>query len=199
MLPGSRGLVYSNMVVILLMTNEVDAMHGKDLCEKLERFLDDNNMVCGISREFHDMADFRRHYTQSVNAIKCGTRLFPKARFYYYDDLAIFSMLDVIASHTDILDFCLPSLINLLEYDEQNRTEFVKSLYFYLKADKNAAVAAKQLQIHRNTMDYRLRKSSEIMRLNLSNSDISKQIMYSFDVLFYTRGPEFIEMMISEN
>lgn len=78
LLPGSRGLVYNNMIVILLMTNEADVLQGSEVRETLGAFLHDNDMVCGISREFHNIAQFRRHFEQASCTIKIGSRLFPQ-------------------------------------------------------------------------------------------------------------------------
>lgn len=60
----------------------------------------------------------------------------------------------------------------LKEYDEENSTDLLNSLYVYLINDSNVNLAAKQIFVHSNTMSYRLKRITEICGINLNDANL---------------------------
>lgn len=60
----------------------------------------------------------------------------------------------------------------LKEYDEENSTDLLNSLYVYLINDSNVNLAAKQIFVHSNTMNYRLKRITEICGINLNDANL---------------------------
>lgn len=65
--------------------------------------------------------------------------------------------------------FCEDRLHALHEYDRNNASDYARTLETYLFSRCNAGAAAEKLYIHRNTVNYRLRKISEITGEDLSD------------------------------
>ena len=72
------------------------------------------------------------------------------------------------------MDFCSPMLLKLLDYDRENQTDLMNTLYEYLDCSQNTQLAAERLFIHKNTLLYRLNKIRSI---------IDNDLTYSWDLL----------------
>jgi DNA-binding PucR family transcriptional regulator len=57
-----------------------------------------------------------------------------------------------------------------------------ETLKKYLECSKNATVAAEQLFIHRNTLNYRIKKIEELTGLDLDNHNVVQCLMDSFRI-----------------
>jgi DNA-binding PucR family transcriptional regulator len=59
----------------------------------------------------------------------------------------------------------------LLAYDRQHNTDLVATLRAYFEQNANASETARKLYVHRNTLNYRLQRISEISGLDLGSPD----------------------------
>jgi len=59
----------------------------------------------------------------------------------------------------------------LLAHDQENNTEYVKTLEQYIKDKYNITKAARNLHLHRNTLVYRMDKIREILGLPLDDEE----------------------------
>jgi DNA-binding PucR family transcriptional regulator len=64
-----------------------------------------------------------------------------------------------------------PALQRLLEHDERHGSEYVHTLSAYLACTGRLRVAAEQLTIHRNTLEYRLRRIEQVAGISLDDSN----------------------------
>lgn len=82
-------------------------------------------------------------------------------------------VLGVLAgSEQEILrQFCDQKLKVLREYDQNNDSDYTRTLEVYLFNHCNAGEVSEKMFIHRNTVNYRLRKISEITGEDLSDVD----------------------------
>ncbi|MCR4435772.1 MAG: helix-turn-helix domain-containing protein [Clostridiales bacterium] len=142
-------------------------------------------MKSGVSRCFYSLEDLREHYIQSVYALKLGKLLHDERNVFLYEDYAIFHVVEACSAAGDLKKYCHPSLLKLIEYDKQNNTSFVQTLAKYVYNSKNVAETANDLHIHRNTILYRIEKISEIMNVDLTNSNIILQLHFSFKIIEY--------------
>jgi len=185
LIDGSIGVLYQDAIVLLLDRKKNIPMTDTDFLN-LKKSLKEHHLVSGISRRFHKLADLRIHYEQAVAAIELGPLAHPIDSFYTYDKLAFYHLINLSGKEKDLKKFCDPLIFELLEYDEKNKTEFSKSLYEYLISGSNAKSTAFRLGIHRNTMDYRIRKIEEILNINLSNPSLVWSLYCSFKVFEVT-------------
>ena len=55
----------------------------------------------------------------------------------------------------------------LVKYDARNHTDYLEVLYRYLSAECSVQQTAEQMQVHRNTINYKLRQIREILQTDL--------------------------------
>lgn len=81
-------------------------------------------------------------------------------------------ILEQLASR-GLLDLDLPGdpLEGILDHDRENNGQYAESLLAYLDAFGDTASAAKSLNIHDNTLRYRIRRLQELFDLDLDDTD----------------------------
>lgn len=77
-------------------------------------------------------------------------------------------VLDLIAAEGDLSD---PRVQNLVEYDSQHGAGLVESIRAYLDAGLNVRQAAKAIDVHPNTVRYRVGRAEQLSGLDFSDPD----------------------------
>ena len=80
--------------------------------------------------------------------------------------------------------YIFPQLIPLLRYDYLNGQNLSTVLYKYITYNYDAALTAKALYMHRNTVYNKIRQIQEITGLNFSNTASMSMIMDSLKLYF---------------
>lgn len=132
------------------------------------------------------------HQTRSIIDIGRSMRDSPDERIFFYEDYAVYLTVALCAragrellGSSNLVYLCTPALIALLRYDGKYGTDFCKVLYAYLKNDRNASATAAALYIHRNTMQYKLKRMEEIMGESLDDPMVRERLLFSFHVIEY--------------
>lgn len=186
---GSISAVYNDDIVLFLNGNKKIEDCGEEQ-DKLAKLLGGSKLHGGLSRCFHSLSDVPHYYSQAVNAIELGHPMDRQITLYHYDHYVLHHMVAVCAKQMGIRDFCHPSLLVLKKYDGKNGTDFMQSLYQYLKHNKNLIETANALHIHRNTMSYRIKKIEELMDVDLNDTNLSFYLFMSFKILEFIRIQE---------
>ena len=174
-----------NIVMIISCDNEKKFLTTE--LEDLKGFLKTHNMYAGISRCFNSLAEVRGHYLKSLDALKLGVRLDKEAALFKYEDYAIYHIIDMCSNGGNLKENCHPSLLKLIGYDRQNNTKYTRSLYTYIISSKNMTESASTLDIHRNTMQYRIGKIELIMEVDLNDSNILLHLHLSLKILEFLK------------
>jgi len=73
-----------------------------------------------------------------------------------------------------------PALVKLARYDEANQSNLLHTLKVYLEHDRNAQRCANMLYLHRNSLQYRVRRIQEIAGINLDDPTERAYLRLSF-------------------
>lgn len=73
-----------------------------------------------------------------------------------------------------------PAFHDLSVYDAKKNTELCNSLKVYLNCGLNQRMAAKELHVHENTLQYRLRRIREITGLDLNDQSVIRYLYLSY-------------------
>ena len=97
--------------------------------------------------------------------------------------------IDTILSHVDdkaVLDAYVDEHIGrLLQADEIKHGSLCETLERYLKNNCNAKKTAEEMFLHRNTLNYRLKKISEILGCDFTSLDDCMKLKLAFTILRY--------------
>jgi sugar diacid utilization regulator len=153
-------------------------------------FLKMQKSKAGVSMRYYNFSLSAEAYKLASIALEKGKALSHKKAIYHYGEYIIAHMIDMCTLSVNVLSLCHPEVIKLYQYDVAHDTEYLKSLYMYIAEEKHIAIAAKKLNIHRNTLVYRLGKLSEFCTLDLDDSASRLHLIWSYQVLQYLK-PEF--------
>ncbi|WP_411682011.1 PucR family transcriptional regulator [Clostridium thailandense] len=180
----SKSIIYKNYIVMLISRRRKNLLFEEDF-KTLKRFLYDNKLFGGLSRCFTKLVELQKHFVQSLKAVNLGIRMHSKKTLFIYDNYTVYHMMENHSAE-ELKTFCHPSLLTLMEYDKQNNTTYLESLYTYISRDRNKVESADLLHIHRNTMSYRISKIKEIIDVDLDDRDLIFHLSLSFKILEFT-------------
>jgi hypothetical protein len=176
--PDCVGFIFLDNI-LLLLHNDTEAMMAK-CTPKLEKLLMTHDAVCGISVPFCSITQINAQYINARLAIQIGTK---DERIRVLKDYLDEHLVRLVAGATSIIPLCHRGVIQIMEYDKENGTEFLTSLEVYLRQNRSLKSAATELFIHRNTLSYRLRCIENIVTMNLENSHERLHVLLSCIVL----------------
>lgn len=148
--------------------------------------LQKHRLSAGLSRPFKSISSFPEAYEEAVSTLRFLRILRPGQSMACYDDFLMLRLLDSLRKDVDPDEFCLPDIRQLQSYDKTHGTELCRTLLCYLEHAKNVAGTAAELNIHRNTVHYRVNKSMELLKdLDFSNDYIAFLLLLSLYIIEY--------------
>ncbi len=180
-IPNSKAVIYDDKIVSIISYDDHDQFYKSEI-KKLKMFLKTYHLYAGMSRCFHNLEEVQEHYFQSLDALRLGMLLNKEEYFHPYEEYAIYHFAES-SGVENLRKNCHPALLKLIEYDNQNNTDYTRSLYTFIIHSKNITESAKSSNIHRNTMFYRLEKIESIMDIDINNSNTFLHLHLSFKIL----------------
>lgn len=160
------------------------------LHQLLERY--DGRAAFGNFSEF--LTSMPTMYYQTKSALRLGLVLDPDKRVYIYEDYSMYQVVEMAAQmlrqemgSRNIVHLCHPALVALVLDDKRTGGNLTDVLYEYLRCERNAALAATRLYIHRNTMLYKIRKIEGVIGQSLDDPSLRERLLFSYRVLEYMR------------
>ena len=126
----------------------------------------------GIGRYAGGMQGIRRSHQDARQALTLGRRLHGGSHITDYDDLGIYRLILAAEDLPELRVFHDESLGNLIEYDRVHNSNLVQTLEAYFAANCSPKEASAILQVHRNTVLYRLERIVDITGQNLDDPDV---------------------------
>ncbi len=174
-----RCTVYKGKVV-MLVSSDTDTALPPAVNNELYAFVKINGMICGISNRFTDMLDLPKAFRQSQAVIRLGKRLQCTEYMLQYWTFSFLDMIESLQDKNNLLEYCNPTLLAMLDYDAENKTAYSKTLRHYIDSGKNPNQTAKELGVHRNTVDYRINRIRELFNVDFDNH----QMIFSFELSY---------------
>ncbi|MBU8687928.1 PucR family transcriptional regulator [Priestia megaterium] len=134
---------------------------------------------CSSIYSSHDHIE--KSYKEALNVLDMKSK-FPEEtkEIINYQELGIYQFLDVILEKRVQDQFENHSLKKLTDYDLRHNSNLVETLEVFLNNDNNINEAAKELNVHMNTLSYRLKRISEIGGINLK--DVNQKMTLYIDI-----------------
>lgn len=181
-----------NAIVLCMGTNrECSNQWLQKQCEELEEAVKDARgkygiQSIGISESFYDIRRIKkayRHAKQALNSIAIGEN---HQSVQQYDRMSsiVKVMLEVGDLYT-IEECYTPTIGRLIEYDEKHGTDFLHTMEVFFKERGNVVKSAKTLNIHRNTMIYRVERINSILHCDIEDPDVEFNLMTDFYLYRY--------------
>lgn len=138
------------------------------IANRVAAFLGDVTVTVGVGKDIDSIDALGESFRQAELAAQLGASLWGGNRAMHYDDLGVHRVLFALRENDEMMT---PALQRIVEHDQEHHTDYVPTLAAYLKSMGRLRVAAEQLGIHRNTLEYRIGRIVELAGLDLDDPD----------------------------
>ena len=138
----------------------------------------------GVSLGFSDLTGFCHAYKQAAQSIEQGERFAGKEeRVFFYSQYYLHDMLSVYENALPLEATYVRYLEDLKDERGGNSLDNLTLLYVYLASERNVALTARRVHMHRNGVLYRIDKIRDTLGLDLDSPDVRFRLLFSFKVL----------------
>lgn len=174
--------IFENSIIIIFNNKKSYEKFSKS--KEYDSFIEaikSYTLKVGVSKLFNDFMNLKNSYEQCLKALNLGQVLHPKdVPIYYFDDYVIFNLVSSFIEKEDlnnILDIKLKDLIL------SNNNDLYYTLYTYIQCECDSKETSEKLNIHYNTLKYRLQKIENLFDMNLNDESYLIRLKFSFIAL----------------
>jgi purine catabolism regulator len=136
---------------------------AKAICQRAQEQLDELSITVAIGGLCDSVEGLRDSYREAKAALNVARKIARHRPIIWYNDVALYVLLDRLATEPETRRWFEHNLGPLVEYDRNKGTELVRTLETYFDVNQMQQQTAHQLGIHLNTLKYRLRRIEEIL------------------------------------
>lgn len=131
-----------------------------------------------FSSVYSDYQKISKAYKETLTVLSIKEK-FPSdtTNIHSYQNLGIYQLIDLLLEQRKDEEYENQALQKLDEYDQKYNCNLIETLETYLNKDSNVGEVAKALNIHANTLSYRLKRIYEISEIDLKDPN-QKMILY---------------------
>lgn len=128
--------------------------------------------TCILGAAYTDPANFGKSYTEAKNMISKKDLLPNPAgkKVISASSMGIYKYMFTSENQREILDYCNSKLKKLEIYDNTNGSFLIDTILNYYSCGFNIKKTAEIMYVHRNSLQYRLKKIEEILGISLDDS-----------------------------
>lgn len=150
--------------------------------QMLSDTLRDIGAYMGISLSFKHISGLSNAYHQAAEAAKQGHKSNMDETLHFYSKYYIDELLDCYEKSYPIDNLCVNQLEKLSGPDRGGSSD-LELLYLYLCSERNISLTGKKMNMHRNSVIYRLQRINDSLNLDLGDPDVRFRLMLAFKVL----------------
>ena len=167
-LPLSWQVFYQKRIVVLAdFSSEPD--QKQSMLDQFCEYLDMHQYSAGCSDCFPNTYNLKSHYEQACAALDLGRALEDTRRLIPYDDYKLFDLF----RHSDVSDlfgtYGTEVMRTICRYDKQNGTNYMETIYQYVRNRCSVLKTADSLFVHKNTIVYRISRIEELFGLTFED------------------------------
>lgn len=156
--PYTISFMLENDLVIL--ENESHSTARDSIAPQLPSLLG-NDFACGVSATRDGIRQCQMLYRQARHEVcQCAEE---RIALSYADERSASYLTEALSRDELALSYAHPEIVRLRRYDDANGTRFYETLRAYTLTSFHLSDAARHLNLHRNSLDYRLRRIREII------------------------------------
>lgn len=185
--PDCRWTIYLKKIVVFMSRPNKKIFTEKEI-GNINSFLKSNTLVMGISHSFTNLLETELYYKQAFRAVSVGIYVRPSEAIFDYAEMIPYYVAETVLKRNNASEFCPEAISIIQKYDEEKGTNMVETLEKYLLYVGNPVAAAESLNIHRNTLLYRINKIKELTDFNIEDGNERFLIQLYFKLVEYQKG-----------
>lgn len=173
---GSVTMFVDGCTLVLVPENDV-----KRITDTFAKSADSKRYVCGVSASFSDWLSLPERFSEVKQAIICSRATGESVSAYIGcgKNLVWLAARNLLQSE----ELRHPLVTELARYDARNNTEYLRTLYEYMRLERKISATATELCVHRNTLLYRLQAIRKLADINWDDHHERMHFMLSYEAL----------------
>lgn len=171
--------------LVCLVGTDLNGLIPAETTQTLTDMARNDHLLVGVSNVFSQVSQFAEYFEQAREVLKFASRPKQAEPIFYYLDYALYMMLDRIDDGKFLAQCCHPALQRLAAYDQKNGTDLLPTLSTYTMTGFNKTSTAKELYIHRNTVNYRIQQIEQLCGIDLCDERLLFTLQLSFRLFSY--------------
>lgn len=143
---------------------------ARTLSEEIHRQFPSNRVAIGLGQVAREVSGWRSSYRDARQALDLARRLQTDTPLYI-GDLGVYQLILNLSDAEMLKEFCQHTLGSLLDYDQRQSADLIKTLEAFFNCHGNLSQTAEQLIVHRNTLLYRMNRINEIAGIDLDRPE----------------------------
>ncbi|MFR3042710.1 MAG: PucR family transcriptional regulator [Thomasclavelia spiroformis] len=166
----------------VLIVNNLKADELKVIIDKMhkraKKRIDDKRVYLGIGSQMKDLGQVYLSYKRAKAAILMAMQF--ELPIVFFEDMGVYQILFSIEDKQILIEMYHRLLQPLIDYDQKHHGELEKTLFYYLIYGESQITMAKNLYMHRNTINYRMNKIKELLNCQLDTFEEKVPYMLSY-------------------
>lgn len=161
--------------VIYLETHPEEAVEtAHEFIDRLEENIlrnDPGRLSWGISENQTGVRTFQNGYQDARTALEIGRKQKGPGHRSFYKETGLYRALRHLGNHPEMREITWKTMEQLFHYSRQRGIDLNHTLKVYIRHQCNVSQTARKLNLHRQSLLYRLRKIESLTGLTLLNPD----------------------------
>ncbi len=144
-------------------------------------------LAVGVGNSTGYLEDVNLSRNEASTAIRVADLSGQQEAVFFYKDQGIYTLLSKITDSKFLDAFVEKHIGKLIRADEVNKSNLCETLETYINHNCNAKETAESMYIHRNTLNYRLGKTQEILGNKCNDMDSCLTLKLAFMIRHYRK------------
>lgn len=182
--------IVKNDLILMIPTAENSTI-SEEQSAALEQYVQGHRLLVGISNSFGQNNQVTLHYYMLLKTLEFAKQMSSDKKIFFFSDYVYYALLGQMEDKS-LLSFARhPALDILIHYDREHGSELYQTLRTFTKASFNKALTSEWLFLHRNTVNYRIRKIETLCNIDLSTPELLFSLQLSFLIDGYLNNEVF--------
>ena len=169
--PGAFSTVRQDELVVLVPESEAAAELGRAAVQQAAALLPAWRVTAGVGGTCSSASGIARSYAQARRALQTAERFGNQGEVVAFEDLGVYRLLFHVSDADELRGFIDQVLGPLIDYDQRHKGDLVRTLGAFLDHTGNLHATARELNLHVNSVAYRVQRIEAICGLDLEKSE----------------------------
>lgn len=180
-------IIFESVDYLIYAENEEDLLSIVEDLKKIQTRIStqqfEYNIYLSFSNVIHDVMDILNGFNEASFTGKLLHKKLLPEMVMSFADIGSYQMLYYIEDKKKLILFRDHYLMELYKVDQEGSSQLLESLREYLIQNGNMLQTAKNLFIHRNTLQYRIDRIKAILNLDLNDFNTRRDLLNAFLIL----------------
>jgi purine catabolism regulator len=181
--PEALASVREEELVVVVPDADGPPEVGRSAVQEAAALLPDWRVTVGVSGACTSASAIARSYAQARRALETAQRFGNQGEVVAFDDLGVYRLLFHVGDVSELQGFTDQVLGALIEYDRRHNADLVRTLAAFLQHNGNLQATARDLNLHVNSVAYRMQRVAAIAQMDLEQSEDRLQAQIALKIL----------------